>query len=56
MTDVLKAVAAQLGVQLDRRYRDIIRPAPEDDRTPEAVVADIITRSGLTCVPRGGSQ
>lgn len=48
VTDSLRAQGE--GKYLAERWADLIRPAPRDDRTPDEIAADVITRAGLTLV------
>ncbi len=48
VTDVLSAIAGQLGVKFNKRYFDLLHPAPEDNRTAAEIAADVMARAGLT--------
>jgi hypothetical protein len=37
-------------------YEDIIRPKPEESRSAEDIVADVMKNAGLKLVTKGGGQ
>ena len=45
--DILKALAESMGVEVERRYADIISNKPVDNRTGDEIALDVITRAGL---------
>lgn len=41
---------------LSTKYKDIINPKPEETRTAEDIVADVVKKAGLKLVTKGGGQ
>lgn len=43
MSDLLKGIATQMGLQVEQRYRDLAYPAPvvEETRTPDEIISNI---------------
>lgn len=52
VSDCLQAIAKCWGVQVSKRYADIIKPAQKDNRTAQEVVDDITMRAGLKVIKK----
>lgn len=55
MTDALKSIAENTarfggGSSMSKRYADILRPKPQDNRTGEQIAADVIAKTGIKVV------
>lgn len=46
-TDLLRCIAQAMGCTVERRYYDILHPAPVDDRDAEEIGSDFMRRHGL---------
>ena len=44
VTDTLKAILSRLGVNLNMRYYDTLRLKPEETRTADEIISNILDR------------
>lgn len=49
-TDCLRLIGIAVGVDIDKRYYDILHPAEEDNRNEEETASDRLERFGIKVV------
>lgn len=46
-SDMLMSIAESMGVQVNARYAELIRPRERDERSADEIALDVIKRAGL---------
>ena len=50
VTDLLRIIGKASGGNIDKRYWDIINPTPQDSRTGDEIVADVLEKAGIEVI------